>query len=248
MWQSLLDHLPRLPLWLQQLTGVLTAGTIDLTLATELIDHDPGFRAEFVRICRLAELLSSDDRIENFVLFLGQDSLRTVAAGAFLTNFLGSQQSPLLHEFRRRSEQLASMTYRLALSSNEVDGLEAYVAGLVHHVGTLPLLRTVDSRSEFVFSWFDFDHQSITEQWLRFGTDAIELGQAIALLWDYPTALKQSLRSVADLTEDPGNEPLSRVVRIAEQLRAAGLSLTDAYDNIPSVLEGVPHSSISGSA
>ena len=108
MWRLLSDHLPRLPFWMQQLNGVLNGGTIDLARAVDLIGYDPGFRMEFVRICRLAELPSSDDRLDTFLVLLGRESLRTVTVGAFLSSFLGAQRSPLLSEFGRRLERLGT--------------------------------------------------------------------------------------------------------------------------------------------
>ena len=232
MWRLLADHLPRQPFWLQQLNGILNAGTIDLARGAELIGMEPLFRAEFVRICRLSELPSSDDRLDNFLVLLGRERVRTVVVGAFLSSYLANQDSPLLSEFARRIDRLGSMASRLALSSEEIDAAEAYVAGLVHHAGTLPLLRTIDPNNSLSSAWLDFTVESITTQWLLFGTDSIELGQAIALLWDYPPALRQSLRVSLEAVEDVPNGPLACVVRAADQLCAAGLAVREIYNDV----------------
>jgi HD-like signal output (HDOD) protein len=222
-WRLLADHLPPQPFWLQQLNGVLNAGTIDLARAAGLIGIEPIFCAEFMRISRLAELFSRADRPEDLLVLLGSERARTVAAGAFLTSFLAAQDSPTLTEFARRIERLGSMSSRLALSSTETDAAEAYVAGLVHYVGALPLLRTVDP-SDLSSTRLDFTLQSITSQRSSFGTDIIELGQAVALLWDYPPVLSQSLRVSLQAVEDVPNSPLAGIVRAADQLCAAGLT------------------------
>jgi HD-like signal output (HDOD) protein len=229
LWRLLADHLPRRPFWLQQLNVVLNAETIDLARGVELIGTEPLFRAEFVRICRLAELPSSDDRLDNFLVLLGRERVRTVAVGAFLTSFLATQNSPLLAEFARRIDRLGSMASRLALSSDNTDAAEAYVAGLVHHAGTLPLLRAIDLNNNLSSAWLDFTTESITTQWMRFGTDSIELGQAIALLWDYPLTLRQSLRVSPEAGEDVPNGPLASIARTADQLCAAGLAVREIY-------------------
>jgi HD-like signal output (HDOD) protein len=229
LWRLLADHLPRLPFWMQQLNGVLKAGTIDLMRAVELVETEPVFRAEFIRICRLAELPSSDDRLDNFLVLLGGERSRTVAVGAFLTSYLAVHNACLLTEFARRSDRLGSMACRLALSSGEIDAAEAYVAGLVHHAGTLPLLHTIDPNHELSSAWLEFTVESLTTQWLLFGTDTIELGQAIALLWDYPPALQQSLRVSLEPVEDVPNTPLACIIRAADQLCAAGLAVRETY-------------------
>jgi HD-like signal output (HDOD) protein len=229
MWRLLCDHLPRLPFWMQQLNGVLSAGTVDLSRAVELISYDAGFCAEFVRICRLAELPATDDRLDSLIVLLGRERVRTVSVGAYLTSYLAAQQAPVLTEYYRRIDRLASMAYRLALSSEEIDAQEAYVAGLVHHAGTLPLLHTIDPASELSSAWLEFSLESLTAQWLLFGTDTLELGQAMALLWDYPAPLKQSLRVSLDAAEDVPNSLLACLVRAADQLCAAGLPVPETY-------------------
>jgi HD-like signal output (HDOD) protein len=241
MWRLLADHLPHQPFWLQQLSGVLNAGTIDLARAVELIETEPRFRTEFVRICRLSELPSSDDRLDNFLVLMGRERTRIVAVGAFLTSFLASQNSPLLAEFARRIDRLGSMASRLAFSADEIDAAEAYVAGLVHHAGSLPLLCTMDPHDNLSAEWLDYTVEAITTQWLRFGTDTIELGQAISLLWDYPPALHQSLRVSLEAVEDVPNTPLACLVRAADQLCAAGLQVREVYteDSLQQMIENV---------
>jgi HD-like signal output (HDOD) protein len=222
---------------MQQLSGVLNAGTIDLSRAVELINYDAGFCAEFVRICRLAELPANDDRLDSLIVLLGKERVRTVSIGAFLTSYLAAQPAAVLAAFYRRIDRLASMAYRLALSSDEIDAQEAYVAGLVHHAGTLPLLHTIDPASELSAAWLEFTLESLTAQWLLFGTDTLELGQAIALLWDYPAALKQSLRVSLDAAEDVPNSLLACLVRAADQLCAAGLPVPETYLVAPPEVE-----------
>jgi HD-like signal output (HDOD) protein len=234
-WRLLADHLPPQPFWLQQLNGVLNAGTIDLARAAELIGIEPIFCAEFMRISRLAEPFSRADRLEDLLVLLGSERARTVAAGAFLTSFLAAQDSSPLTDFLRRTERLGSMSSRLALSSTETDAAEAYVAGLVHYVGALPLLRTLNP-SDLSSTRLDFTPESITSQRFSFGTDIIELGQAVALLWDYPLALGQSLRVSLQAVEDVPNSPLACIVRAADQLCAAGLTPS----NIPSDITAQP--------
>jgi HD-like signal output (HDOD) protein len=233
MWRLLSDHLPHLPFWWKQLDGVMNAGTIELTRAVELIAYDPAFCAEFVRICRLAELPSPDDRLDNFVVWLGKERTRAVMIGALLTSYLATHEGPVLQEYARRIERLASMTYRLAMASADINPQEAYVAGLVHHAGTLPLLHTIDPGAELSPAWLDFSLESLTAQWLLFGTDSIELGQAIALLWDYPPVLRDSLRLSQDVAGDIPEGPLAYVVRAADQLCAAGLQLPETYLGAP---------------
>jgi HD-like signal output (HDOD) protein len=233
LWRLLSEYLPRPPFWWQQLNGVLNAGAVDLTRTVELINYEPSFCSEFMRICRLAELPAADDRLDNIVVWLGKERSRAVMVGAFLSSYLAAQNAPVLIEFGRRTERLASMAYRLALSSDEIDAQEAYVAGLLYHAGTLPLLRTIDPDSELSPAWLDFSLESLTAQWLLFGTDTIELGQAMALLWDYPPALTESLRVSQDATEDVPGSPLAYVVRAADQLCAAGLQAPQTYINTP---------------
>ena len=105
--------------------------------------------------------------------------------------------------------------------------------GLLYHAGSLPLLRTLEPSSELSPTWLDFSLESLTAQWLLFGTDSIELGQAMALLWDYPFSLRESLRNCQDAAEDVPSSPLAYVVRAADQLCAAGLQVPQTYLGAP---------------
>jgi hypothetical protein len=235
MWRLLSDHLPPLPPWWKQLSGIVHADTIDSARAVELIRCEPRFCAEFVRICRFAGLSCADDRLDNYLAWLGKEGTHAVMIGAFLISHLAAQGAPLLKEYARRIEYLATTTRRLARLSVEINALEAYVAGLVHHAGALPLLGATDLGGALSSVRLDFSLESLTAQWLYVGTDTIELGQAMALLWDYPTVLRESLRTCPDAAEDLPRGSLAYVVRAADLLCRAGLQIPEAFVGAPSV-------------
>ena len=218
---ALSDGLPTLPSYVFELNGLLSASTVDLKRVGEVIRRDPGLAAQVIRMCS-STLLSVGEKvssIEHAVILLGTERLRTMMLTISLVEHVGNRLSgSIVQSFWRHSFLTAILSERIARRTAYPRPEQAYLAGLLHDIGTLPLL-TIASRSQSgpnVLEWLG-GGESIQAEQKHFGLDHCEVGRWIGLSWNFSPALIAVFQNHHHPQEADRHSHLVGIVAAADQ-------------------------------
>src|SRR5271169_5068273 len=135
--------LPTLPNYVLDLNALLSAATVDLKKVGNVIRTDPSLSAQVLRLCNSA-LFSLRRRvlsIEEAAILMGSERLRTLVLTCSLMEFTGRHlprgevQTYWAHSFMS-----GMLSERIARWMEYSEREQAYLGGLLHDIGALPLL------------------------------------------------------------------------------------------------------------
>jgi len=245
---SLSDGLPTLPAYVFELNSLLSANPVNLKRVGEVIRTDPSLTAQVIRLCNSAfvGLRHKVGSIEHAVILLGTERLRTLVLTCSLLEYVGHRiASEDIQSFWQHCFLTATLSERLARGIGYPQPEQAYLAGLLHDIGALPLLladfpEPSDAERVDFGGWCE----SVASERERFGTDHCEVGRWIGVSWNFSPALLEVMvchHNPPEATHDP---LLVGIVAAADQfciVRGAVLgaalpelcgSITNANDQI----------------
>ena len=197
---SLSEGLPTLPAYVFELNSLLGATPVNLKRVGEVIRTDPSLSAQVIRLCNSA-LLGFREKVKTIkhaVLLLGTDRLRTLVLTCSLVEYVGDRlASEDIQSFWQHCFLTGALSERLARGIAYPHTEQAYLAGLLHDIGALPLLMigsNESTKSEDASSqvW----GESLTAEQERFGTDHCEVGRWIGVSWNFPPPSWKLWRSI----------------------------------------------------
>jgi len=219
---ALSDGLPTLPAYVFELNSMLAATPVDLKRVAEIIRTDPSLTAQVLRLCNSAFMGFREriTKIENAVMLVGTERLRTMVLTCSLVEYVGHRvSSEDIQSFWQHCFLTAALSERIARVISYSQPEQAYLAGLLHDIGALPLLvvtsvQPKDSQSGLaVCGW----GESIELEREQFGSDHCEIGRWIGVSWNFFPALLEVLakhHSPSEARQDPS---LVGVVAAADQ-------------------------------
>ena len=142
--------LPTLPNYLLDLNALLSSPSVDLKKVGKVIRTDPSLTAQVLRLCNSA-LFGLRHRvisIEQAAVLLGTERLRTLVLTCSLMQFAG-KHVPMnsLLRFWQHSFLAALLSERIARQVDYPEKEQAYLGGLMHDIGQLPLWMLVMSNT-----------------------------------------------------------------------------------------------------
>jgi putative nucleotidyltransferase with HDIG domain len=198
--------LPTLPGYVFELDARLKADPADLKSVAWLIGTDPCLSAQVLRICHAMPFAKPVLHIDGAVALAGAARLRAMALTSPLLHIpetAGStkQTQRLLNAFWQHSPWTALLSERLAEWIGYPDPEKAYVAGLLHDIGKVPLMM------EGVFA----------EDGGEEGNHHIEIGRLLAAAWNYPPELMEVLEFHHSPRQARQDAALTGIVAVADQ-------------------------------
>ncbi len=137
------EGLPTLPSYVFELNTLLSSASVDLKRVGKVIRNDPSLSAQVLRLCNSA-LFSLRRRvlsIEEAAILMGSERLRTLVLTCSIMEFTGRQlprgevQTYWAHSF-----MCGMLSERIARWMEYSEREQAYLGGLLHDIGALPLL------------------------------------------------------------------------------------------------------------
>jgi len=183
------QDLPTLPTYVLDLNALLSSPTVDLKKVGKVIRTDPSLSAQVLRLCNSAlfglrrRVLS----IEQAAILLGTERLRTLVLTCSLMQFAGKRvPSAQLMTFWQHSFLTALLSERIARQVDYFEKEQAYLCGLLHDIGQLPLSILVleeeaKKRRLPPPDWLD----SIPLERDYFGMDHCKVGRWMAVAWNF---------------------------------------------------------------
>ena len=250
----LAEGLPALPSHIIQLNGLLASSPVDLKRISEVILSDPGLTGQVLHLCNSAlfGLRRRIFKVEEAAILMGADRLRTLVFTCYLMDCSSRWlQDRGIQEHWRHSFMVAILSERVARAINHPMPDQAYLSGLLHDVGKLPLLMVAaqeGSVSSMEVLLEPGDNLEAEREY--FGLDHCEVGRWVGTSWEfYPCHIDvfQFHHHPARAAHDP---LLVGVVSVADhfceqkELQAAGVqrevSLCDSPEMEQYVRECLP--------
>jgi HD-like signal output (HDOD) protein len=186
--RSEMGELPAPPEHVIQFNTILSGTPVDLKRLGRVLDSDPDLAGQVIKLCNssLFNLPNPVSSLEQAVLMLGTDHLRTLVLTCALVESAGNLLAPReQYRFWERGFLAAAVSEGLARRTGYPEVELAYFGGLLHDLGTLPLLRTASgARTGREESRHSTD---LAEELV--GAHHCELGRRIGILWDFPQPL-----------------------------------------------------------
>ncbi len=197
--------LPTLPAYLLDLNALLGSPMVDLKKVGKVIRTDPSLTAQVLRLCNSAlfglrrRVLS----IEQAAVLLGTERLRTLVLTCSVMQFAGKNvPTKALIGFWQHSFLSALLSERIARLVDYPEKEQAYLGGLLHDIGQLPLWvllmeETAKGRSLPPADWCD--NMKLEREY--FGMDHGKVGRWMAVSWNF----MPSFLDVFEHHHDPEN-------------------------------------------
>jgi HD-like signal output (HDOD) protein len=184
----LLDHLPLFPRYLQQLQCVLEDSSTDLEEACATLREHSTIHKNFLMLANLAETEAPNLPLDHLVLLLGKRRAWSIAVAAFLLTQIDNEWvTPAMRQVATLGREQGIKALASAKLADEDAPEQAYISGLFSVIGLLPL---IDICLEEIPDWVGISGDAIRKQQELFGTDCVELGHWIRLLWHVPLESK----------------------------------------------------------
>lgn len=218
---ALSEGLPTLPAYVFELNSLLAATPVNLRRVGEVIRTDPSLTAQVLRLCNSAFLGFRErvTKIEHAIMLVGSERLRTMVLTCSLVEYVGRRvASEDIQSFWGHCFLTATLSERLARATAYFQPEQAYLAGLLHDIGALPLLMMTPKESQEIestptFAW----GESIELERERFGIDHCEVGRWIGVSWNFPPILVEVMVSHHHPREATEDRHLVGVVAAADQ-------------------------------
>lgn len=191
----------------------------------EIIGHDQSVSAQVLKLSNSSFFGFKGEikTLDRAINILGTKTVRNIAVTTLLfshTNKMKLYNIDML-EFWLQTFLVADMTRELSQKAG-LDGDEAYIAGLLHHIGKLILYAKHQDATDL----FKTPHttQDILEyETQTWGVDNIELTQVLLKKWNIPQEIVQA---ISELRTHMGESVLGKVVFLADIF---GNIITDKY-------------------
>jgi HD-like signal output (HDOD) protein len=181
--------LPTLPNYVLDLNALLSSPSVDLKKVGNVIRTDPSLSAQVLRLCNSAlfGLRRRVISIEQAAILLGTERLRTMVLTCSVMQFAGKRISAAqLNAFWQHSFLSALLSERIARQVEYFEKEQAYLGGLLHDIGQLPLWMLVceeeaKGRKLPPKDWCD----NISLERDYFGMDHCKVGRWMAVSWNF---------------------------------------------------------------
>jgi HD-like signal output (HDOD) protein len=195
----------------------------------EVIRRDPSLTAQVIRMCGTT-LLGQREKvssIEHAVILLGTERLRTLVLKTSLVEYVGNDLSAsLIQSFWQHSFLTAILSERIARWTAYSRPEQAYLAGLLHDIGILPLLTIAHrSQAKDALNWIG-GGESIQAEQQRFGLNHCQVGRWIGISWNFSPALIDVFQNHHNPPEADRDSHLVGIVAAADQFcQRSGIKL-----------------------
>jgi HD-like signal output (HDOD) protein len=158
-------------------------------------------------------------KIEHAVILMGTERLRTMVLTCSLVEYVGHRvASEDIQSFWQHCFLTAALSERLARGVVYHQPEQAYLAGLLHDIGALPLLMITTTESQELENMATWGWgESVELEREHFGTDHCEVGHWIGVSWNFSPTLLEVMGSHHKPQEARQDPHLLGVVAAADQ-------------------------------
>jgi putative nucleotidyltransferase with HDIG domain len=208
-----INNLPMLPKVVQEVMQLLGNSEVDIKALANKINHDQVLAARVLRMSNSAYFGCSRTikTIEDAVGLIGLQNLKSLVIASGVTATFTEVPGMDLKRFWQHSLVTASIARQLARELR-LDAETAYIGGLMHSVGQLPMHLVFPAASaqveEACRGRSVLERMSIEQSIM--GLDHCQVGEVLAKLWNFPEEILHLIRYYAE----PFSEHASKISRV----------------------------------
>ena len=225
-------QLPTLPEVALQVRDAVENDAASAEMIAHMVAKDAALSARLLQVANspLYRGRVEIDSIQQAVTRLGLKMVRSLVVSLAMKQIFQASSDALDREFRAiwdASLQVAAISRVLAGNVPELENEQALLGGLIHNIGTLPILTKIEQR-------FGFDANA---QMIESLIDELapEIGAHILKHWNFAESLANIPTACQDLAYDPGPVPTyADIVLVArlQNLAAQGKETPD-WSHVP---------------
>jgi len=240
--------LPTLPSYLLDLNALLSTPTVDLRKVAKVIRTDPSLSAQVLRLCNSA-LFGLRRRVLSIgqaVVLLGTERLRTLVLTCAVMQFAG-KHVPVksLLGFWQHSFLAALLCEQVARVVDYPEKEQAYLGGLLHDIGQLPLWMLVmeeQARQKPLppEDWAD----NIPVERAYFGMDHGKVGRWMAVAWNFMPSFMDVFENHHEPQHAQHDPYLVGIVSAVDQFlktQSVPEVQVDSESDLPEIPQAMPH-------
>lgn len=196
-----INNLPMLPKVVQEVTALLNKDDVDIKMLAHKIDHDQVLSARVLRLSNSAYFGCSRSikTIEDAVSIVGLNSLKTLVVASGVTSTFATVPGLDLKRFWQHSLVTAAVARQLS-KEMQLEPETAYIAGLMHSVGQLPIHlvfpQAAAQVSEVCQGRSVLERKNV--EYAELGVDHCQVGEVLAKLWNFPEDISRVIRYYAE--------------------------------------------------
>lgn len=200
-----LHTMPMLPKVVQEVTQLLNSDDVDVKELSDKINHDQVLSARVLRMSNSAYFGCSREvsTIEDAIALIGLAKLKTLVVASGVTSAFTSVPGLDLKRFWQHSLITASVARELAKEQG-LDADTAYIAGLMHTVGQLPIHMVFPKAGEEIEA--SCQGKSVLErhnvEHAILGLNHNQIGEKLAKKWNFPEEISRVIRYYTDPFND----------------------------------------------
>ncbi|MFV1921021.1 MAG: HDOD domain-containing protein [Methylotenera sp.] len=193
--------MPMLPKVVQEVTELLNDGNVDIKTLADKINHDLVLSAKVLRLSNSAYFGCSREvsSIQEAVSLIGLAKLKTLVIACGVVSAFTEVPGLNLKRFWQHSLVTASIARQLAKDLG-FDTDSAYMAGLMHTVGELPIhivFPGAGTQIDEVCKGKNVLERSKVEHAV-IGIDHCQVGEKLARHWNFPEDIARAIRYYTD--------------------------------------------------
>jgi putative nucleotidyltransferase with HDIG domain len=203
-----------------ELLRLLSQPVLDLRGVTTLIDRQPLLHTQLLGFSASASFraVGAPRGVAETAVLLGSERLRALTWGCALAEF-AAQRLPLatMRAFWQHSILTALLAEKIAREAQPEAAERAYLAGLLHDIGRLPLLVALQEQDPETEGGSFSAHDEPAAERRYFGLDHAELGRWIALSGSLSAWLRDALAHHHDPACACDDPSLAAIVAAADR-------------------------------
>jgi HD-like signal output (HDOD) protein len=234
--QSASDLVPRVPAVIPQLLRSLRDDNVSGADLSRQLAQDVVLVAEVIREANGPCYRPSTPikTIEGAVMLLGQNGMRMLLARVAFRPIISTQSGQFAHQVAPlvwRQSEACALAASLLAPAMRANPFEAYLAGLLHHVGLIVAFRLIDQ----IYAGAALPQSD--QFCAALLSNSRRLSARISALWEFPVTVSSAI----DGAGTAGAPPLAQVLALANRLATLRM-LVDAGQYAPDdpfVLQGL---------
>jgi len=205
--------LPSMPEVALKISHAVQSQNADVRQIAATVQADPVIAARIVQVANSAMYagVSKAESVQNAITRIGLQATRAIVMTVVLKN-LYVPQNPLLHKrmntYYRHSIRVGAISHALAARLPGVDAERAFLAGLMHDIGVLPLLIQADRRKDLN------QDAELLEQVIH------ELGKTVGAMlleqWEFEPEFVTVAREAEDWVREVDSADYCDIVQVAQ--------------------------------
>jgi len=216
---SRINELPRIESILQELLEMVNRETIDFGELSRKMSMDQVLSARVLRMANSAHFggVKGVSTINDAIIRVGGGAIRTLVSSSILSTTFPRLETLNLKDYWSNTFEISMIASTVA-KSVRLDPNETFTTGVLHNIGELMIHALVPEKAIEIKKRVDSGESRTRVQQEVLGTDAQELGAALAENWKFPADMVDAIANVNHPGRAEGSKKLACVLYLARDV------------------------------